>query len=355
VIDPAVLLGEISSLRARGIDPGRRLHVSDRAHLILPYHRREDQLAEGAAGDEDRLGTTARGIGPCYSDKMSRRFGLRICDLQRPDRLRERIKAIVAHKNAYFAAVYDVRAPLDARAIADEYIEFARELSPYVRDTALLLNQLLGEGKRVLFEGAQGTLLDVDYGTYPFVTSSNAGPGGVGGSAGVPPRTVQRVLGVVKAYATRVGGGPFPTEQDNEIGERIRERGNEFGTTTGRPRRCGWFDAVAVRYAAMVTGADGLAVMHLDTIAGMESLNICVGYRRAGKAVNGLPADAYDYQDIEPIYETLPAWDEDLRDCRKLADLPATARSYLDRLSECVGVPVAVVSVGPGREQTIHV
>ncbi len=355
VIDPAVLLGEISSLQARGIDPSRRLHVSDRAHLILPYHRREDQLAEGAAPDEGRLGTTARGIGPCYSDKMSRRFGLRIGDLRRPDRLRERIKSIVAHKNAYFAAVYDVRSPLDARAIADEYIEFGSELSPYVCDTALLLNRLLGEGKRVLFEGAQGALLDVDYGTYPFVTSSNAGPGGIPGSAGVPPRQVRRIVGVVKAYATRVGGGPFPTEQDNDIGQGIRERGNEYGTTTGRPRRCGWFDAVAVRYAAMVTGADGLAVMHLDTVAGMESINICIGYRRAGKAVNGLPADAYEYEEIEPVYETLPAWDEDLRQCRRLDDLPANARNYLNKLSEAVGVPVELVSVGPSREQTIRV
>ena len=352
VIDPAVLLGEIESLRARDIQIDGALHVSDRAHLVFPYHRREDQLAENAGG-AGKLGTTARGIGPCYSDKMSRRFGVRICDLSRPDRLRERVRWIVAHKNAYFAALYDVREPLEADAIVDEYLAFSKQLEPFVCDTTTLLHKLLGENKRILFEGAQGNLLDVDSGTYPYVTSSNAGPGSICSTAGLPPRAVQAVVGVVKAYTTRVGGGPFPTEQDNAIGALIRERGNEYGTTTGRPRRCGWFDAVSAAYSAVTCGVDHLAVVHLDSVSGMQELKICVGYEHNGRRLDGFPADPYTLEEVQPVYATLDGWSEEIGGCRRLDELPAAARAYLDKLSECVGVPVGMVGVGPARDQTI--
>ena len=355
VIDPAVLLGEIESMRARNIRIDGTLHISDRTHLVFPYHRREDQLAETAGGSAGKLGTTARGIGPCYSDKMSRRFGVRICDLARPDKLREKLRWIVAHKNAYFAALYDVRDPLEADTIVDEYLSFGRQLEPFVCDTTTLLHQLLADKKRILFEGAQGILLDIDSGTYPFVTSSNAGPGSICSTAGLPPRAVESVVGVVKSYTTRVGDGPFPTEQDNEVGAQIRERGHEYGTTTGRPRRCGWFDAVSAKYSAMICGVDRLAVVHLDSVSGMHELNICVEYQLNGRRVDGFPADPYALDEVQPVYQTLAGWSEEIGHCRRLDELPTAARAYLDRLSECVGVPIGLVGVGPARDQTIFV
>ena len=352
VIDPAVLLGEIASLRERGIAVGDNLRVSDRAHLVLPYHRQQDLLTERAARPGSRLGTTARGIGPCYADKAARRWAFRVCDLFRPDSFRERLAEVVAHKNAYFAAVFDQREPIDASMIADEYLQFADQLRPFVCDTIVLLHELIAKGKRVLFEGAQGSLLDIDHGTFPYVTSSNAVTGGAACGAGVPLSTIQSVVGVVKAYATRVGAGPFPTELTGAVGDTFRERGGEYGTTTGRPRRCGWFDAVAAAHSARINGPTHLAVMHVDTLAGQKELKVCVGYRLGGAITTTIPADSYDLQEVEPVYETLPGWDEDVSGCRRLGDLPSAAKGYLDFLSQRLGAPVRIVGVGPDRDQT---
>ncbi len=355
VIDPAVLLGEIVALRERGVMVGGNLHVSDRAHVVMPYHRIEDQLAEKRAVEADRLGTTARGIGPCYADKMSRRFGIRVCDLYRPQKLRERLAAIVAHKSAYFAAVYETHEAPSASRIADEYLQFAEQLRGFVCDTAALVNGMLAEGKRVMFEGAQGALLDVDHGTYPFVTSSNACTGGACSGSGVPPSAIQSTVGVIKAYSTRVGAGPFPTELKDELGDDIRRRGNEYGTTTGRPRRCGWLDAVAARYAAMVCGATHLAVVHLDSVAGMPEIRVCVGYEQHGRVLSTFPADAYALEEVTPVYRSFSGWDGKIGQCRSVGELPATARAYMSAVSEIIGVPLSIVSVGPAREQTIYV
>ncbi|QOJ14444.1 MAG: adenylosuccinate synthase [Planctomycetia bacterium] len=355
VVDPAVLLGEIQSLRQRGLRIGENLRISDRAHVVFPYHRREDQLSERAAGPVEKIGTTGRGIGPCYADKASRHLGIRIADILDPARLRERLSATVSYKNALFRTVYEQREQFDVEAILSEYTAFADQLRPFVCDTALLLREQMDAGKRVLFEGAQGSLLDVDHGTYPFVTSSNTGPGGVSPGAGVPPTSLRTIVGVVKAYTTRVGAGPFPTELKNSIGDTIRERGGEYGTTTGRPRRCGWFDAVAASNAALTGGPTHLAVMHLDTLSGMDELPVCVGYRRGGSIVNRLPADTYHLDGVEPVYERLPGWSESLNDCRRLADLPANTRGYVDFIARRLGAPVRILSVGPGREQTILV
>lgn len=355
VIDPAVLIGEIQSLKARGVTVGDNLRLSDRAHLVLPYHRREDQLSERAAPPNERIGTTGRGIGPCYADKLLRHWGVRVCDLVTPQRFRERLAAVVAHRNAIFAALYDEREPYDPEAIAAEYLAFGEQLRPFVCDTAVLANRLVRAGRRVLFEGAQGALLDVDHGTYPFVTSASAGVGGAANGSGVAPTVIRSVVGVVKAYATRVGAGPFPTEQTGAVGDTIRQRGHEFGTTTGRPRRCGWFDAAAAAYAAMINGPTALAVMHLDTLSGFDEIPMCVGYRAGGKALNSFPADAYDLEGAEPVYETFEGWDDDLRSCRRWGDLPAATRVYVEEIGRRLGAPVRLVGVGPEREQMIHV
>ncbi len=353
VIDPAVLIGEISSLRQRGRQVAENLRISNRAHLVFPYHRKEDILTEAAARGGDKLGTTARGIGPCYADKVARHWGIRVVDLYRSDRLRERLRSIVAHKNIYFQSVFEDRETLNADQLTDEYLRFAEELRPFVCDTTVLLHRMFKEGKRILFEGAQGSLLDIDHGTYPYVTSSNAGAGGAASGAGVPLAAIPATLGVVKAYTTRVGAGPFPTELKDEIGETIRKRGHEYGTTTGRPRRCDWFDAVAAGYAAMVGGASGLAILHLDTLSGMDELKVCVAYRHAGRVTNEFPADTYALEEVEPVYETLPGWSEDLVGCRRFEELPLAAREYVTLVSRRLDVPVRLIGIGPGRDQTI--
>ncbi len=353
VIDPAVLLGEIASLRSRGVAVGDNLKISDRAHLVFPYHRQEDVFAEGAARAAEKLGTTARGIGPCYADKAARHLGIRVGDLYNAARLRERLADIVAHKNASFGAVYELRTPFDAARIADEYLEFAEQLRPFVCDTAALLHRAIAAGKRILFEGAQGSLLDVDHGTYPFVTSSNSSAGGAATGAGVPCTAIRDVVGVVKAYSTRVGAGPFPTELKDATGDTIRERGGEYGTTTGRPRRCGWFDAVAAGYAAMIGGPTHLALMHLDTLSGFDEVQVCVGYLHAGRMLNEFPADTYLLEDVRPAYEMFEGWSGSLRECRRYDDLPAAARRYVEMIETRLGAPASLISVGPGREQTI--
>lgn len=354
VIDPGVLLGEMESLRERGVrvDPAN-LRISDRAHLVFPYHRRQDVLAEQFAGASERIGTTARGIGPCYSDKISRRWGVRVGELYDEPHFHERIAHIASHKNAYFAALYDTREPLDSAAIEAEYRAFAAQLQPYVTDTVIELQRHLSAGRRVLFEGAQGSLLDVDHGTYPYVTSCNAGVGGVASGAGVPPTAVRSIIGVLKAYTTRVGSGPMPSELLDKTGDQIRELGREFGTTTGRPRRVGWFDAVAARYAAAFTGPTHLAVMHLDTLSGFDEIRMCVGYRRDGRLLDGFPADARGFERVEPVLQSFAGWEQDLSDCRRVGELPDAARVYLRAIAERVGAPVSIIGVGPRREQTI--
>jgi adenylosuccinate synthase len=355
VIDPAILLGEIASLRERGVKIGDNLRISDRAHLVLPYHRREDVLAERAARAAQKLGTTARGIGPCYADKYARYWAIRVCDLYPAERFRLRLAEVVAHKNAYLSSVYEAHETFEADRLADEYLAFADQLRPFVCDTTALLFKLRQAGKRILFEGAQGSLLDVDHGTYPYVTSSNAGSGGVASGAGVPLSAIQSTLGVVKAYTTRVGGGPFPTELKDALGDLIRQRGQEFGTTTGRPRRCGWFDAVGAAYAAMLTGPNCLALMHLDTLSGLSGVKVCVAYKLGGRLLDEFPAQAELLEQVEPVYETLPGWSEDIGGCRHWGELPVPARDYVRLISERLGSPVRMIGVGPGREQIVLV
>jgi adenylosuccinate synthase len=355
VIHPPALLREIDTLAAQGIDVGRRLHVSDRAHVILPYHIEEERLTEESASEADHLGTTRRGIGPCYRDKVGRVHGVRIADLEHPQAFRDRLARIIDYKNRLLGAMLVDFKPLDARSVADEYLEHAQRLRPFVRDTTSWLHEAIEGGRRLLFEGAQGSLLDIDHGSYPYVTSSNSSAAGIAAGSGVPTRHIDRWIGIAKAYTTRVGGGPFPTEQNNAIGERIRRIGNEYGTVTGRPRRCGWFDAVAVRYAARISGSTELAVMLLDVLSGIDSLNVAVAYNFNGTRTSVLPSSLTDFEQCSPVYETLPGWDEDLTQIKKWSDVPARARNYVEFVGRQVGVPVTIVSVGPERRQTILV
>lgn len=354
VVDPEVLCSEIDELTGRGIAIGDNLRISDRAHVIMPYHKKQDRLSEQALSPGKRIGTTSRGIGPCYADKMQRSTAVRMCDLISGSVLRSRIEAILEQRNKVFAALYGDREPLDAGEVYDGCCRLAERLAPLVCDTTLFYRDAIRAGKRLLFEGANGTLLDVDHGTYPFVTSSSTGPAGVAPGSGVPAKTVKTCIGVVKAYTTRVGAGPFPTERDNEIGQYIRERGHEYGTTTGRPRRCGWFDAAAARYSAALNGIDHVAVMHLDTLGGLKEIGICTGYRLDGQDIEGVPASAETYARVTPQIEMLPGWQEDLRAIDSFDRLPDTAKRYVDRLGTLIGVPVSILSVGPERSQTIY-
>jgi len=355
VVDPAVLLGEIESLRSRGVEIGDNLRISDRAQLVFPYHRRQDIMAEQAALPGGKLGTTARGIGPCYADKVSRRWGIRVCELYDVERLRRRLGTIIAHKNAYLAALYDIREPFDSRAITEEFLAFAEQMRPFVCDTTVELAERMAEGKRILFEGAQGSMLDIDHGTYPYVTSASTGIGGVVSGAGVPPSAVHSTVGVLKAYCTRVGEGPLPTELADSVGDSIRETGGEYGTTTGRPRRCGWFDLVAASYAATFTGPTRLALMHLDTLSGFDAIEVCVAYRRGTEKLNAFPAGTYVLDEVEPVYETMQGWKENISACRKFGDLPPAAQDYARLISDRLGAPLLMIGVGPNRDQTIFV
>jgi adenylosuccinate synthase len=353
VIHPPALLEEIQRLTAQGVDLGQRLHISDRAHVILPYHMAEERLTEESASSADHLGTTRRGIGPCYRDKVGRAHGVRMADLYHPGPFRERLDRIVDFKNRLLGALLPDFVPLDAEAIADEYLAYADRLRPFVRDSTTWLHRALEQDRRLLFEGAQGSLLDIDHGSYPYVTSSNSSAAGIAAGSGVPTRHIDRWIGVVKSYTTRVGGGPFPTEQDNATGERIRRVGKEFGTVTGRPRRCGWFDSVVVRHAARVSGSTELAVMLLDVLSGLPELNVAVAYDLDGRRITELPAALTDFERCRPIYETLPGWTEDISAVRQWSDLPLPARKYVEFFAKQVGVPVKIVSVGPDRRQTI--
>lgn len=354
VIHPASLLAEIDGLRARGIQVGSNLMVSDRAHVIFPWHMEEDRLLNDRCTGGEAIGTTMRGIGPCYRDKVGRSFAVRLGDLYREE-IGSRIAAITQAKQQMLGAFGPAASSvtLDAAAITADYLRDAERLKPFVGDTTSLLLDACEADKRILFEGAQGSLLDIDHGTFPFVTASNSSGVGVSGGSGVPGRYVTKVIGIVKAYSTRVGGGPFPTEQDNDTGQHIRERGNEYGTVTRRPRRCGWFDAVAVRYTARLSGVDTLAVMLLDVLSQLPEIRVCVAYELHGRSTTTFPSHVDDLRQVVPVYETLPGWQQEISDVRRKEDLPRNARAYLDRLAALVGRPIEIVSVGADREQTI--
>jgi adenylosuccinate synthase len=349
VVDPRVLLEEMDGLAAVGIDPSG-LRVSGNAHMIMPYHLEIERVTERFLG-KNALGTTKRGIGPAYGDKAAR-IGLRIQDLFDEKIFREKLDVALREKNLVLARVYG-RLPLSADLIVDDYLRYAERLRPYVTDTSKLLHDGLREGKNVLLEGAQGTLLDLDKGTYPFVTSSNPVAGYALASAGIGPREVDRVIGVTKAYVTRVGAGPFPTEDLASAGERLGERGREFGTTTGRKRRCGWFDAVVLRYAARVNGLTELFLTKLDVLSGFPSVKVCTAYRADGETFEDFPPHQSLFHRAEPVFEELEGWSEEIDDIRSVDGLPTAARTYVERLQELAGVPISVVSVGPAREQSL--
>ncbi len=353
VLNPAKVLEEIDELAGRGVPlDGSNLKISDRTHVILPWHFAEDRILDTSTGGES-IGTTQRGIGPCYRDKVARSHAIRMGDMYRGD-FRQRIEHITEAKNRVLAAISDEAfEPLDPDAIYNQYASFAKRLAPYVCDTTEMLLTSLEQGERVLFEGAQGSLLDVDHGTYPYVTSSNSSGVGISNGSGVPAKYINKVLGVVKAYSTRVGGGPFPSELDDATGQYLRDRGNEYGTVTRRPRRCGWLDTVAIRYTARLGGVDGLCVMLMDVLSGLDELLICTQYEIDGKRTTTYPSHVDDLRRVKPVYESVPGWQEEIDGIRSYAGLPQAARDYLDRIAELVGCPVEVVSVGPKREQTI--
>jgi adenylosuccinate synthase len=343
VLDPEALLSEIRSLESAGIDVRKNLRVSNRAHVIFPFHRIVEKMSEGRK-DRVAIGTTSRGIGPCYEDKIGRR-GIRIADLYQPASFCA-MYDVLAEEKQLLAQTFGIEEKIDYAAIRQQYLGFAEAIRPMVCDTAQLLNDAMRSGKRVLFEGAQGAMLDIDHGTYPFVTSSSTTSG-----AGVPPTAIHGTLGVSKAYITRVGGGPFPTELDNEEGERIRKAGNEYGAVTGRPRRCGWFDAPLLRYTSMINGFDSLIITKLDVLDQFEKIPVCVGYRQGDE----MPATFLEMEQLEPVYETLPGWQSQTRGLQREQDLPPKARDYLKFLSAQTGVEVGCISTGPERDETILV
>ena len=351
VVDPQTLIKEIESLAERNITLEGRLFISENAHVVLDYHKVEDRLREESLG-KNKIGTTARGIGPCYADKVGRSYAVRMSDFRDLAKLKTKLKTIVDYKNKVFSVLYKTE-PINAGALFEKCKSYADRLLPFTIDTTEFLHKSIAEGKSILFEGAQGALLDVDHGTFPFVTSSNSSSLGMSAGSGVPAKLVDKFLGVVKAYTTRVGGGPFPTEQDNDIGQYIRDKGNEYGTTTGRPRRCGWFDAVAVSYAAAIGSIDDIALMHLDTLAGLKEVKICKAYKINGKETSFFPANTARLSLAECVYETLPAWDRQLEEISDFNDLPLNARKYITLIEEMTGKPITIIGVGPKRSQTI--
>ena len=348
VVNPKSLIEEIAYLAENGVS-AESLRISDRAHVILPYHKKLDFLQEEAKGDK-KIGTTIKGIGPAYMDKAAR-VGIRVADLLDKEIFEERLRTNLEAKNREFVKIYDSE-PIEFEEIFEEYYEYGQQLKKYVTDTSVILNDALDAGKRVLFEGAQGVMLDIDQGTYPFVTSSNPVAGGVTIGSGVGPSKINKVVGVCKAYTSRVGDGPFPTELFDEVGERIREVGHEYGTTTGRPRRVGWFDSVVMRHSRRVSGITNLSLNCIDVLSGLDTVKICVAYDLDGERIDYYPASLEQLKRCKPIYEELPGWEEDITGCRSLDELPENARNYVRRIGELVGIRISTFSVGPGREQT---
>lgn len=350
VISPSVILKEIRGLKDHGVSMDN-LRIDARAHVILPYHVAMDELSEKSLGKGD-IGTTKNGIGPCYMDKAER-VGIRMCDLINPGIFREKLYRNVAVKNKVLAALYGAE-PMNADEIFEEYCEYAKKLAPYVCDTSVLVYDAIRAGKKVLFEGAQGALLDLDVGTYPFVTSSHPTSGGFCVGSGIGPTLIDEVIGVCKSYTTRVGKGPFPTELFGEMGEHIRRTGFEYGTTTGRPRRCGWLDTVILRFAVRVNGLTSLAVNKLDTLTGIDKLKVCVAYVKNGVKIENFPCDISDLEGCEPVYVEVDGWKEDIENVRSYDDLPAAAKAYIKLIEREAGVPVKMIGVGPDREQNIN-
>ncbi|WP_314590180.1 adenylosuccinate synthase [Paenibacillus terrigena] len=351
VVNPKALIEEINYIHENGFTTDN-LRISDRAHVILPYHMVLDALEEDRKGP-NKIGTTRKGIGPAYMDKAARN-GIRIADLMDAAEFELKLRHMVQEKNQLIQQVYGAE-PMNADEILKEYLEYAEFIRKYVTDTSVVLNDAIDADKRVLFEGAQGVMLDIDQGTYPFVTSSNPSAGGVCIGSGVGPSKIQQVVGVAKAYTTRVGDGPFPTELNNEIGDAIREAGHEYGTVTGRPRRVGWFDTVVVRHARRVSGITGLSLNSLDVLSGLETVKICTGYKFRGEIITHYPASLNMLAECEAVYEEMPGWSEDITTAKTLADLPETTRNYVNRVSELTGIPIAIFSVGRNREQTNQV
>jgi adenylosuccinate synthase len=349
VVDPAALLVEVENLKKSGIEVRERLFLSDRAHLIFPYHREMDKAAETARGAA-AIGTTSRGIGPAYEDKMARR-GIRVIDILDPEGFKNKLERVIQEKNAISRATYGH--PLETAGLLEQYLEIAAHIRGLVVDTCVLLNDALDKGESVLFEGAQGTMLDIDHGTYPYVTSSNATSGGVATGLGVAPTRIQGVVGVTKAYTTRVGSGPFPTEMPDLDAQAVRERGKEFGAVTGRPRRCGWLDLVVLKYAKMLNGIDSLVVTKMDVFDTQPEIKICTGYRYKGKSMSLMPADVETLSAVEPEYKTLPGWQQPTPGIQDVKDLPKAARVYLDFISNALQVEIGMISTGPERDATI--
>ena len=349
VIDPGVLLAEMAGLRERGIDTSRLL-ISANAHLIMPHHRALDRVTERYLG-KARIGTTGRGIGPAYGDKVAR-TGIRVQDLLDPGILRQKLELALREKNQVLAKVYN-RRKIEVDAVVDEYLGHATQLGPHIADTGLVLDSALRDGKVVLLEGSQGTLLDVDHGTYPFVTSSNPTSGGAATGAGIGPTRITRVIGIIKAYTTRVGSGPFPTELDDKVGDELRRIGGEFGVTTGRARRTGWYDAVIARYAVRVNGLTDLFLTKLDVLSGFDRVPVCVAYDIGGTRISEMPMTQTEFHHAKPIYEELPGWHEDISGATSFDQLPPEARDYVRALEEMSGAPISAIGVGPGRDQTL--
>jgi adenylosuccinate synthase len=349
VIDPRVLLDEIDGLAARGIS-AERLLISANAHLIMPHHRALDKVSERYLG-KAKIGTTGRGIGPAYGDKIYR-MGVRVQDLLDPGILAKKIEVALTEKNQVLTKVYNRRG-IDAAAVVEEYLGYAERLRPHIADTSLVLSRALDEGRLVLLEGGQGTLLDIDHGTYPFVTSSSPTSGGACAGSGIPPTRLSKVIGILKAYTTRVGSGPFPTELTDETGEWLRQTGAEFGTTTGRNRRCGWFDAVIARYATRINGVTDFFLTKLDVLSGLERIPVCVAYEVDGVRHEEIPMTQTDFHHAKPVYEEFPGWQEDITDAKTFEDLPPNAQAYVRALEEMSGAPISAIGVGPARDATL--
>lgn len=351
VIDPDRLFEELGELSSQGMDRAR-LVVSGSAHVVMPYHKVLDQLEESVRSKEKRIGTTGQGIGPCYVDKFNR-TGIRVYDLMHPDMLRDKLDYILGLKNQIITGIYN-ETPMSFDTVYEKVMSWSERLSVYIGDSSSVIAKALNEGKCVLFEGAQGTLLDIDHGTYPYVTSSNPTCGGVFTGTGVGPKSIDKIIGVAKAYCTRVGEGPFPSEDLGEMGKYLREKGREYGATTGRPRRCGWLDLVALKYAARINGATHLALTKLDVLSGLEEIKVCVAYEYEGKKLDDYPADTWMLSQVKPLYRTFKGFSEDTSGAKAMEDLPQAARDYVKFIEDQTGLPVMMLGVGPDRKETIY-
>ncbi|MCF6158229.1 MAG: adenylosuccinate synthase [wastewater metagenome] len=351
VIDPRQVLEEIAELRTKNIEVGENLRISEIAHLVFPYHKKLDELSETEKGN-DKIGTTRKGIGPCYADKMARN-GIRVADLFYPEHFRQRLKKVVEEKNRILVQLFHT-GPLSWEEIYDEYIRYAEQLKPFVCNTVAFMDDAIKAKKRILFEGAQGSMLDVDYGTYPFITSSSVIAGGAATGVGICPKQIHEILGIMKAYTTRVGSGPFPSELNDTLGEHLREKGGEYGATTGRPRRCGWFDAVAAKHAITVNGVESAVLTKLDVLDEQKIIKICIGYKFGDTIYHRFPADLTARPDCQPVYRELPGWQKDTSRVRNVNDIPPEAKNYIHTLEEILGITITMLSVGPDRGQVVY-